>query len=504
MDSIDTFSILISTDQHLGFLEKDPVRKDDSFRSFEELLQVGVRQKVDFILFGGDLFHENKPSRPTIVRTMELLRKYTWSNQPVMFDILSNPRVNFPPLRFDSSEYAHSANFHDPNINVGIPIFAIHGNHDDPSGEGSLCALDMFHASGLLNYFGKQDRVDHLVVSPILLKKGSTQLALYGFGSIRDERLYNTFKTRNVKFERVAPSTGATSTSAPKSASASESSSPEKTEEWFHMLVVHQNRVKHGEQYLPETLLDDFLSLVVWGHEHECKTEAEYNTANDFYVLQPGSSVATSLSEGESKLKHAFIVKINNGRFKIDKYPLRTVRSFVMKEVALSQFADLNPQDMEGVKTKMATVVREMIDEVKRKWSNDNPDKVVQHGPEMDRYRAMPLPLIRLKVEITGFTNFNVQQFGQQFVKSVANPQDILIFYRKRVARKRLCNEIGTWTPTSFLPRFLFLFYFYKSCFIFSRLLMMTSSCMQVAKLSMAWNKMWKKKKMKVDLRMIS
>lgn len=25
-------------------------------------------------------------------------------------------------------------NFEDPNINISIPIFSIHGNHDDPTG----------------------------------------------------------------------------------------------------------------------------------------------------------------------------------------------------------------------------------------------------------------------------------------------------------------------------------------------------------------------------------
>lgn len=85
--------------------------------------------------------------------------------------------------------------------------------------EGGLCALDIFHSAGLLNYFGKQDKVDNVVISPILLKKGTTRLALYGLGSIRDERLYHTFESRKVKFEKV-----------------------DSPDPWFNMLVVHQNR----------------------------------------------------------------------------------------------------------------------------------------------------------------------------------------------------------------------------------------------------------------------
>lgn len=46
-------------------------------------------------------------------------------------------------------------NFEDPNLNVSIPIFAIHGNHDDPAGKGNLAALDVLSSAGLINYFGK-------------------------------------------------------------------------------------------------------------------------------------------------------------------------------------------------------------------------------------------------------------------------------------------------------------------------------------------------------------
>ena len=41
------------------------------------------------------------------------------------------------------------------NLNVGIPVFSIHGNHDDPAGPQGLCALDLLSASGVINYFGK-------------------------------------------------------------------------------------------------------------------------------------------------------------------------------------------------------------------------------------------------------------------------------------------------------------------------------------------------------------
>lgn len=50
-----------------GVWEKDEVRKDDSFVSFEEVFEIAARNNADFVLLGGDLFHDNKPSRYTIV-----------------------------------------------------------------------------------------------------------------------------------------------------------------------------------------------------------------------------------------------------------------------------------------------------------------------------------------------------------------------------------------------------------------------------------------------------
>lgn len=64
------------------------------------------------------------------------------------------------------------------------------------------------------------------------------------------------------------------------------------------------NRSKHGAtNYIPEQFLDDFINLVVWGHEHECKIAPYQNEQQRFYVSQPGSSVVTSLSPGEAVKK---------------------------------------------------------------------------------------------------------------------------------------------------------------------------------------------------------
>ena len=54
----------------------------------------------------------------------------------------------------------------------------------------------------------------------------------------------------------------------------------------------------------------EFFDPVLWGHEHVCLIEPEYvhqgvmdegGEEKGVYISQPGSSVATSLSDGEMK-----------------------------------------------------------------------------------------------------------------------------------------------------------------------------------------------------------
>ncbi len=60
------FRIMIATDNHLGYLEHDQIRGDDSFVAFEEILKVSKSENVDFMLLGGDLFHHHNPSKKTM------------------------------------------------------------------------------------------------------------------------------------------------------------------------------------------------------------------------------------------------------------------------------------------------------------------------------------------------------------------------------------------------------------------------------------------------------
>lgn len=95
----------------------------------------------------------------------------------------------------------------------------------------------------------------------------------------------------------------------------------EDKESWFNVMLVHQNRcdirvtgqvlalnicprVAHGpKNSVPDNGFGDEVDLVIWGHEHDCHIEAEEVPGKNYYISQPGSSIATSLAKGESLKK---------------------------------------------------------------------------------------------------------------------------------------------------------------------------------------------------------
>lgn len=91
----------------------------------------------------------------------------------------------------------------------------------------------MLSVSGVLNYFGKVDLAADegqpdagdkgIRIKPILLRKGTTHLAMYGVGNVKDARMHYELRSNRVKM--FMPEGGEVG-----------------EEDWFNMLLVHQNR----------------------------------------------------------------------------------------------------------------------------------------------------------------------------------------------------------------------------------------------------------------------
>ncbi|CAK1358602.1 Double-strand break repair protein mus-23 [Cercospora beticola] len=418
----DTIRILVATDNHVGYNERDPVRGNDSWQTFDEIMQLAKTRDVDMVLLAGDLFHENKPSRQAMYQVMRSLRENCFGDKPCELQMLSDSSEHF------AGAFNH-VNYDDENINVAIPVFSIHGNHDDPSGEGHLAALDILQAAGLLNYYGRTPESDNIHIKPVLLQKGQTKLALYGMSNVRDERLFRTFRDEQVKFYQPSRQTG----------------------DWFNIMSVHQNHHAYTEtSYLPERFIPSFMDLVIWGHEHECKIEPEENPEMGFKVMQPGSSVATSLVKGEAVPKHVAIVSVTGQEYETESIRLKTVRPFIVKEIALKDYPEAceiamsNKADKRGEVSKfLAKIVYELIEEAKQEWYE------IQDEGDVDEEDEPPKPIVRLRVETTPpeggtFDVDNPQRFSGRFADVVANATDVVQYHRKRTAigRKKVDADV--------------------------------------------------------------
>ncbi|CRL22490.1 DNA repair exonuclease [Penicillium camemberti] len=407
----ETIRILISTDNHVGYNERDPIRGDDSWKSFHEIMCLAKERDVDMVLLAGDLFHENKPSRKSMYQVMRSIRMNCFGDKPCELEMLSDASENF------QGAFNH-VNYEDLDMNVAIPIFSIHGNHDDPSGEGHLAALDLLQVSGLLNYYGRTPESDNIQIKPVLLQKGRTKLALYGMSNVRDERLFRTFRDGKVKF--FQPSV--------------------QKNDWFNLMSVHQNHHAHTEtSYLPENFLPEFLDLVVWGHEHECLIDPKLNPETKFHVMQPGSSVATSLVPGEAVAKQVSILSVTGREFKNEPIRLKTVRPFVMREIVLSeekgaQKLARKENNRTEVTRFLMSIVEELIEEANAEWLEMQGDRIDE---DEDDTPEAPLPLVRLRVETStpeggSYDCENPQRFSNRFIGKVANVNDVVQFYRKK------------------------------------------------------------------------
>lgn len=178
------------------------------------------------------------------------------------------------------------------------------------------------------------------------------------------------------------------------------------------------------------------MDLVVWGHEHECLINPRFNPEMSFHVMQPGSSVATSLVPGEAVAKHVAILSITGHDFKVDTHRLKSVRPFAMKEIVLSEERGVTAlakkdNNRTEITRYLEGIVESLIKKAKADWLQVQGDQYDHEEQEV------PLPLIRLRVEFSApdggrFEVENPQRFSNRFVGKVANLNDVVSFYRKK------------------------------------------------------------------------
>jgi double-strand break repair protein MRE11 len=213
----------------------------------------------------------------------------TWSRT---YGILNKQVFGARQHNFTVENY-QQPNTSDDNHRVKMPIFMIHGNHDEPVGLKNISALEQLHTNKNINYFGRQNSIEKLDIKPIVFSKGNIQVAVYGLGNMRrDATLNNLLKDQKVKWNRPTDRLG-------------------NLIEYFNILVIHQNRYKgaigvNRKDSVTDETIPNWFNLVLWGHEHESIPRLVPCAETGVEILQPGSTVRTSLINTEQGPKHCF------------------------------------------------------------------------------------------------------------------------------------------------------------------------------------------------------
>ena len=183
-----------------------------------------------------------------------------------------------------------------------------------------------------ISQFGRRSKLSDgkLIVYPVLLQKGQTKIAIYGWGWITDMRFRSIVDLGDLVFEV-----------------------PEDVDDYFNILVVHQNRVPRycfffdlptiipirssKTDFYPETEIPDFIDYVLWGHEHDQK----YDWIPDKRMLidQPGATVVTSLTNGELDQRRIGMLTVRRKKNELfwrhDPIPLDTSRIFIFRDFVI-------------------------------------------------------------------------------------------------------------------------------------------------------------------------
>ena len=63
------------SDTHLGQYRSKKEREDDTYNAFKQAIEISIKDKVDFVIFSGDIFDNHKPPNDAILLMMEQLNR---------------------------------------------------------------------------------------------------------------------------------------------------------------------------------------------------------------------------------------------------------------------------------------------------------------------------------------------------------------------------------------------------------------------------------------------
>ncbi len=271
--------IALLADLHMGFGFSSPReadRREDSFIQAEEALRL-ASERADVILIAGDLFDKRDPGIVVLERASRIL--------------------NIPHRRQDSGVKIVGDRV-DPRASRGVPVVAVHGNHDTRSADRNN-VLSLFHEAGVLIYVHG---------GRVILEKGSERVAVTGIGWIPDSHAEAYFR------ERIPPP----------------------LPDAYNVLLFHQPLKGLYPYKTRETLVD--ISLLPRGYDIYVTGHFHYHTearAGGRWIVIPGSTIRTQLRDREVLDDRVFYI-LDTKAEELEEVYLQTARRGFLYRVSVS------------------------------------------------------------------------------------------------------------------------------------------------------------------------
>jgi len=263
--------VAILSDSHLGFGHGSE-RYDDPFNAFSEALEKA--KGCDLVLIAGDIFDNKNPTTETLSNAMEALLGLRFSgNGATLATTIGRDIATLSPAS-----------------TMGLPILALHGNHERRA-KGLVNPVHALEKAGLLI---------HLHCNGIVFKRGDECIAVQGMSSVPEQYAEETMKQWNPK-----PVPGA-----------------------LNILMVHQifSELYQTPESIPVSMLPRGFDVYVDGDVHK-PMRAECN-GKPFIVA--GSLVPTQQTKDETEPKGIWI--LDTGMGEIQFLPLEDQRRFYFLE----------------------------------------------------------------------------------------------------------------------------------------------------------------------------
>ncbi len=171
----------IFSDTHLGFDAKGE-RAQESFQNLEQAIRLCTANRADLILLCGDVFDEPVPTHNSLynaVRAFSVAKQGSSDVELVLEKVGQRAALDY----------------------AGIPILAIHGNHEY-LGRETRTALDVLNLAGLLVYFhAAKITVEKAVVGNGAdggrSSQGTEVLVVHGLGAVPEKKALSAMQQWN-------------------------------------------------------------------------------------------------------------------------------------------------------------------------------------------------------------------------------------------------------------------------------------------------------------------